>query len=246
MASPWQDVLAELGGQLDAQLLPRLYDAASLRTDEVRRDLDERGIVRVDPDQPELAPTADQLRASEDALLRSTTRLATLRGALAGAAGLLSVPPELAAALVQHLHLGQRLAVVYGHDPDTDAGRMLLLRAMATAVDVELPRQAQLSARLSELPRVVQQQLPERRGNPSALALQFLAARAVVSATSRVARGIPGLGAGIGALQARRQMKRRGQRMADVLRTAWSRRPARPHEVEDAVELPLDRVPPSG
>lgn len=239
MAPTWQQVLAEVGERLDETLLPRLYDVARLTTESIRQDLDERGIARVDPTQPALPPSAEALEASVDRVLRGARRVAGVRGAVAGAGGLWTMPPEAGVALLQLLHLGQRLAVIYGHDPETDKGKVLLLRALAEGLDLKVPRQARMGVRVSDLPRVAEKQLPEV-AHGGAWILQVVAARTAVTAASRVVRGVPGLGAGVGAWQAWRATRDRGQRMARVFARAWTAPVFGDGPVEDAVELPLD------
>ena len=244
MAPPWQQLLADLGDQLDGSVLPRLYDAASLEPSEIRADLDRRGIRRLDPTQPDLAPSRAQLDESADRLVRSARRGATLRGAVAGMGGLLTVPPEAAVALVQLLHLAQRLAVLYGHDPHSDAGRLVLLQGLAEALDIQLPRQARVGLKLSDLPAIAQKQLPEATQSGAWL-VRTLAARTAVTAASRVARVVPGLGAGLTAFQARRAMGLRGRRLTEFFDRRWGGTPFEDGPVEDAVELPLDPAHPS-
>ena len=229
-------MVSELGEHLDETLLPRIYDAARLRTDAIKQDLDARGLTRADPGQPDLAPSAAELEASVDRLVRSARRTAGVRGAVAGVGGLWTLPPEAGVALVQLLHLGQRLAVVYGHDPETDRGKVLLLRALAEGLELRLPKQARLGLRVSDLPRVAERQLPEV-AHGGAWMVQVLAARTAVTAASRVARVVPGLGASVGAFQAWRETRARGRRMAAVFARSWTEPLFGTGPIEDAEEL---------
>ena len=70
MPTPWSEVFAALGDRLDETVLPRLYEAASLSTAEIRAELDREGLRRFDPGQPDLMPSGEELRSSVDAVRR--------------------------------------------------------------------------------------------------------------------------------------------------------------------------------
>jgi len=147
--------------------------------------------------------------------------VATVRGAAGTFGGLITTAPEAATALVQTLRLAQRLAVVYGIDPDTDRGRILLSRALAAAWQVELPREGAWSMNLRQLPELVRSRLPDRASLAAAPLARAVALRALVSAGKRVGRVVPGFGTALGAASARRQLRAQGQRMQAVYRRAW-------------------------
>lgn len=235
MADLWQVLLQNLGGRLDEELLPNLYARVGLSAADVRAELTDQGLPFFDPVTGR-TPTPGELDAAADEVIRRAIRTATVGGAAAGFAGALALPPEMIAALTQTLRLGQRLAVVYGHDPDTDRGRLLLWRAVAAAWQIKLPTQSAIDTRLSGLPQMLSAQLAELRADVPALS-RTLAVRAAVTLGRRTLKMLPGLGAGLSALDARRRMQGQGQRMLPVFRRAHEGVPAIEGPIEDAVEV---------
>jgi uncharacterized protein (DUF2249 family) len=232
----WQQVLRNLGHQLDKDVLPGLYLRAGLRTDVIRAELDRLGVPYYDPTTGR-TPSASELEAAAEVIAFRAARAGTLTGGVAGFAGLLAVPPELVASLVQTLRLGQRLAVVYGHDPDTDKGKLLLWKAIAAAYEVDLPAEGPLEWRLQQLAVSMQTRAESMRSSTDWLA-RTLAVRVAVSFSSRVSRLIPGLGAGLGAWEGRRRLQEQAVRMTPVFRRAWDGALYIEGAIEDAVEVP--------
>jgi hypothetical protein len=235
----WQQVLRNLGHQLDKDVLPALYLRAGLRTDVIRAELDRLGVPYFDPAMGR-SPGPSELEAAAEVVAIRAARAGTLTGGVAGFAGLLAVPPELVASLVQTLRLGQRLAVVYGHDPDTDKGKLLLWKAIATAYEVDLPAEGPLEWRLQQLAASMQTKADTMRSSSDWLA-RTLAVRAVVSFSSRMSRLVPGLGAGLGAWEGRRRLQEQATRMTPVFRRAWDGALYVEGAIEDAVEVPRRR-----
>lgn len=234
-----QQILLNLGGRVDAELLPALYEAAGCRTAEIRHELSEAGLAFWDPATGR-RPEAGELEASAAALVASAARGAAAGGAVAGFAGALALPPELVAALVQTLRLGQRLSVVYGHDPETDRGRLLLWRAVAAAWEVELPRQSAVDLRLSALPALLSSQLPM---HGRAELARTLATRAAVSLGRRTLGLLPGVGAGLGAIEGRRRVRAQGARMRAVFARAWDGDVSLDGPIAEAIEVRPARDP---
>lgn len=207
-----------------------LYASASVQTDDVRTALAAQGLVFTDPgaaDQPDLVA----LRQTADALIARAIRRAGFRGAVAGSAGALALPPEVVAAAVQSMRLGQRLAVVYGHRLETDRGKLVLGRAMAAAFEFELPDQARIDFRVRQLPALVRpQQLNKRE------AARHVARAASLGLMLRIGRAIPGLGMAVGLREARRLIKLHGQRMVPVFEAHWQGVPWSGQGVEEAME----------
>lgn len=229
----WTSLLENLGGRIDEELLPRLYDALGLRTADVRAELADEGLAFHDPATGR-EPVVAELNASAAAVIARATRAATVGGAFAGFAGAIALPPEMIAALVQTLRLGQRLAVVFGHDPDTDRGRLLLWRAVAAAWELELATQGALDLRLHALPELLRAQI---LGKDSAYLGRTLTLRLVVTLGRRTLRMLPGVGAGLGAWDARRRMRGQGERMLPVFQRAWDGVLQLEGPSEDAVEV---------
>lgn len=220
MATPLQIVLEELAERLDAGALPTLYEAASVSTAQARQELAAAGLPYTDPAAGRL-PGRAELDAAARLLIARAARAATVRGAVGSFGGLATLPPETAAALVQTLRLAQRLAVLYGHDHESDAGRLLLSRALAAAWEVELPADGAWGLRLRHLPEVVRTRLST--GTPASVATvaRTVAVHAVVTAGKRVGRIIPGFGTTVGAISARRELRAQGERMRAVYERAW-------------------------
>src|SRR5688572_24318944 len=130
MATAFGELFASLGERLDEDLLPALYAAASIPTADVRSWLRESGIPHVDPNSGATA-TAAELDEAARLVVEQTRDRATILGVASGLVGAVAVPPEVLASVVQTLRLAQRLAVLYGFDPETDAGKVVLWRAIA-------------------------------------------------------------------------------------------------------------------
>jgi hypothetical protein len=233
--SPIREALQDLGSRVDEDLLPALLAAASLDTATVQADFDARGVARHDVASG-ATPDRAQLDQAAHHVLRQSIRTATVRGAVAGLAGFAAIPPEAVAAMVQLLHLGQRLAIIYGHDPNADRGRIWLLRALAAAFDVELPRQGRWDLSLSHL-RETTRGARATHASSTALVAQTFALRAATTVGARVTRWIPGLGAGLSAAAARRSTRRQGRLMIAVFQRSWGGEWQPDTDIEDAVEV---------
>ncbi len=235
MASAWSVIVGAVGDRIDAELLPALYERASVPTSEIRAELRAAGIAFVDTDAGE-NPDATLLAEAAQAVAKSGARTATVMGLAGGFAGAVALPPEVIGQIVQTLRTAQRLAVVYGFDPDTDVGKLVLWRAIAAAYDIDLPAEGKLDLRVRELPRIVSAQLPARRATTAWLARQILSRSIVVLAT-RAGRLIPGLGAGFGGWSAHRRATEMATRMTTVYARASA---ALPFDLDDetlAVEI---------
>lgn len=210
MAGPWAEALAALGERADDELIPRLLQRLSLHTEPEQRLLGLRGLRYVGDGGGEA--TLDELRAASAAVLRGALDRAGVRGTLLGLAGALSLPADAGAALVQRLHLAQRLMVVWGHPLEGDAGVVVLRRLLRAADGEEAPAEGQLSLRVRDV-------LPlARAGAPSLRA----AARALVGGLQRAVgaellRALPGVGAGASGRAARLDTGEAGTRMIAVL-----------------------------
>ncbi len=139
-------------------------------------------------------------------------------GALGGA---VSVRAEVLAGLVHTLRLGQRLAVVYGIDPDSERGKVLLWRAIGAAFELDMPNQGTLDLRVRDLPNALGKQLPEGQTQAAAWMTRHLVRRSLRQATRRVTRLVPGLDVGLSAWSSRKRAGTQGERMREVFRAAW-------------------------
>lgn len=236
MASPWQFVIDALADRLDTDLLPAIYAAASVPTPQIRSMFREAGVPFLDPETG-LQPSVSELEEAAARIIREARNASTAVGAVSGVVGAVAVPPEVLASLVQILRMGQRLAVLFGFDPETDAGKLVLWRAIAGAFDISLPEKGELGLRISQLPDLIRSQLPATQ-QASDWVVRQVATRAALTAAQRVIRVIPGLSMGFSAWTARRRMGKMGERMVEVYRRAME---AQPWELADealAVEVP--------
>ena len=221
MASLIQQILSDVSGRLDAELLPAAYQLASLRTEQVREELRALGLSSVDPEAGQL-PAPEELEAAADELLRRAARTATIRGAVGGAGGALAIPPEVAASVVQTLRHAQRLLVLYGFVLESDQGQLMLIRALEAAYQLELPQQRAMSGvRVSDLPQVARQRVPDVQ-RTTAWVARTVAWRVARHVGGRLSRILPGVGAGVGAWDAQRSLREQDARMRPVLRRAWA------------------------
>lgn len=233
--SPWQIIAEALGQRLDAELIPSLYAAASVAPAQARDELRAAGLAFVDEATGQF-PEPDDIARTVAWVVKAASRQAGVVGAVSGAAGFLAVAPEVLASAVATLRLAQRLAVVYGFDPDTDAGRMVISRALAHAYEVQLPESTRVATRVSELPALV------RTGAGNSQAMVAWAGRRALSGTAsvlvgRVSRLVPGLGAVIGGIRAFRAQERLAARMCEVYARTMEALPFDLRDEEIAVEV---------
>jgi EcsC protein family len=233
--TPLEMIARALGDRIDAELLPTLIQRVSVPTPVIREELRAAGIPFQDADAGQVYEQADLLESARKVARTGTWRAATV-GAVGGALGALAVPPELLVTLAHHFRLAQRLAVVFGIDPDTDAGKLLVARAMAAAYEVELPSQARLELRVRDLPALFGRSLPART-EPGRWVLRQLIARTAGSLTRRASRLVPGLGIGIGAFGAGKRTMAAADRMIEVFDNALESVPFDVGEITDAVEI---------
>lgn len=226
-------LLRELGLRVDEDLPPAVMKRVSIDTLAYQQELDEAGLAYDTPRGP-LRPDAAALAQTAERVIASAVRAAGLLGAASGLAGALSVPPEAIARVVHSFRLAQRLAIIYGHDPSTDRGSMHVRRALSAAWEFDLPAQARVDMKLSDLGDVVRAGLPAAH-NGSAWMARTLAKTATQAVGRRFSRLLPGLGAGMGLLQGRRLARHQGERMHSAILKRWNG-PAT-IAFEDAVEI---------
>ena len=226
-------LLIELGVRVDEDTAPALIKRMSIDVEALRTSLSARGLRWDVPGDPQ-RPDAAELEKSAKHVIDTSVRSSGLLGAASGVVGLVGVPPEAMARLVQSFRLAQRLAVIYGHDPATDRGRIHVRRALSAAWGFELPVQASEDIKLSQLPRVLDAGTIALHDGPAWLA-KTLAKSATSAIGRRASRWIPGLGAGMGLLHGRRLARIQGEKMHDTIRRRWEG--PRPKHIEDAVEI---------
>lgn len=214
VASPLLILAEALGTRLDSDLLPRMYAIAGLPTAQIRNELRAAGLGFVDPATDQIVDPLVIARTAQ-IVAKSSARRAAIVGVAGGVAGLASIPPELAVTLVLSLRLGQRLAVVHGFDPETDAGKLMLARALAAAHGVQIPEFGRVATRVSDLPIVVRAQLPGAAAAFAWLGKQVVW-RSSNSLAGRAIRVVPGLAASISGFGAWRRHDELARAMCDV------------------------------
>jgi len=219
MPSIWKQAADSLEERLDEDLLPALYAAVSLPTGEIRDDLDARGVSWYDP-LATRGPSLEELDQTADELIESSKRRAGVLGVVGALAGAIAVPPEVLTGLVHSLRLAQRLAVVYGFDPESERGRVLLWRALAAANGIDLPDQGSMDLKVRDLPEAMMSRTP-KGGNAAIWVTRKLVRRQTYLLTRRITRLIPGLGTGLAARRAVKGQAAQGARMKAVFRRAW-------------------------
>jgi hypothetical protein len=235
MPSPLQVILESIGARIDEDLLPSLYEAASAPSAEIRAWLREEGIPHLDPESSR-TDTLEEVEAAARRLVGRAQGRAAAMGVAGGMAGALAIPPEVVATLVHHLRLAQRLAVMFGFDPEDNRGRLVLWRALAAAYEVALPEQMSLGVKVRDLPAAFRSQVPATR-QAGVWVAQQLFWRTLGSIAGRVTRIVPGLGAGVAGLSGYRRTAKLGERMIAVYRRAADATPFDLTAEVDAIEI---------
>ena len=223
------DLLRTIGGRLDEDLPPAALRALGVDPSEYRADLSSRGLRHAGDGG---IFTIEELDRSADETIATSVRSAGIVGAAGGLAGWLGVPPEAAARVVQSVRLAQRIAIIYGHDPLSDRGQAHTHKARAAAWDFQLPDQTNAELRLSDLPGMFQARAQTTIHDP-AFMLTTISSAAVSTTSRRIIRLVPGLGATLGLLGARRTARAQGAVMKRMLRAVHCR--TTPELFEDAV-----------
>jgi len=219
VAVNWTQLARDLASRLDTELPARVSSSLAVEPATFRLEMLDNGLAFHDPATGH-RPDGRALARTAEGLIRSAGRAAAVSGAISGMAGMAGVPPEVAWHLVQLLRLAQRLAVVYGVDPESDKGRVLVQRAMAAGLDIDLPAQGGVGLRVRDLPSVLKDSAPTVHQGATWLAQA--AVRQTAKAVLRpMGRAVPGIAAGPAAWLARRAMRAQADRMHTVIRRAW-------------------------
>jgi hypothetical protein len=199
---------------VDRHAIDAIVRRVGVGTQTTRDWLRGRGLAFVE-EGPRGRPSDGDLARTASVVIARSSASASSVGLLAGLGGLWSIPPDVAGRLVSILRLSQRLAVVYGIDPETPRGHAAVLRALAAAFDVDVPDHGFVDSRASAMVRA----LVPRGGEPGPLAGRV--ARAAVGASlqgsvSHVGRLVPLVGSGIAARDDARDVAAIGERMLAV------------------------------
>jgi hypothetical protein len=217
----------------DERTVGWLLAAVGVRAEAVRRRLQRAGLAFVG--RAGAPPEPWELDRTAEVVIGWSRANVGLVGGMTGLGGLLGVPPEIAARLAATVRLAQRLAVVYGLDPDADRGRIAVSRALAAAYGVELPPGGIEAVRLRELASMLTGQAPDAGALPG----QVATAMVVGGATrwlGRLGRVFPVLSSAVSAVEGQQAVEVVGRRMVAVLRRI-AEIPDGPGLIEEAVEI---------
>jgi hypothetical protein len=213
-------LLEALGERIDTESLARVYVTASVPTAQVKAELRIRGVAWHDPDGP--GCVVEQVAVTSERFVHEASTRAAFLGAASTLAGALALAPETAGMVVATLRLAQRLAVIHGFDPETDAGRMVMLRALAAGWGIEVPAQLNLQLRARDLPALVRARFAPAIADDLGARARSAVARGLAR---RALRAVPGLGAGMAGWSTRRKMLTAGARMRAVFERACEATP---------------------
>ena len=222
---------SELLKRGDRRALEALFAIVSISPERLRAQLRAQGLSYCAIDHQE-QPSLQQLDQTANRLIKLARDNATALGGIAGAAGALSLPPEIVAHLVSTMRLGQRLAVVYGFDTDTDAGKMALWQALASGFEVDFPERGPMAVRVSEV-------FSNTSGSQSVSSsmAQAMVRRSGKLIGGRLNRLIPLVSSAPAAMAARHRIGQAGERMQATLRQLAELPADCMQEIEDAIEV---------
>lgn len=219
--------------QLDERGVAMLYRSISVSVSRTRSRLRAAGLPFVEPGV--VAPRPVELDATAQWVIAQSRASSAAVGGMAGLWGILSIPPEIGAYLVATVRMAQRLAIVYGFDPESDRGRMALAQALAVGFDIELPERGRMSLSLTDLFQVLSK-------GPGSTSFGAVLTRSLLSRTARMIGGratrfVPLLSSGFVAADNQRRTGEIGAKMLGVF-TRLAELPLSPLAlVEDAIEV---------
>jgi hypothetical protein len=214
----------------DKRLPAGLYAAISVATDRTRVRFRNARRPFFDPDgQPVSLNEADDTAAW---VIRQSSFNAAAFGGLTSLAGAVTIPYETLGSVVSVVRLAQRLAIVYGFDPETDRGQVAVWRALAAGLDIDLPAQGPMQVRLRDLPPA----LVPRPSSAGAWLARQVVRRSAWGVVASVTRFVPVLASGVSVVGARRRTGEIGDRMRTALRRL-AEIPPELRFMEEAVEV---------
>jgi hypothetical protein len=230
--------MADAVERMDSRLPAGFYAAVSVPSEPFRDALRRRGRAFIDPEAAQAPPDGDVDATARWVIAQAGVSSAGL-AAVAATLGAASVPPEVVAQALAVLRTAQRLAIVYGFDPETERGALAVWRAVAAVYGVSLPSEGPADVRVRDLGALL---LPAPLRDRDVKAAGMVVARAALrkSASMLMRRAVrwlpvPLLSPGLSALQARRKQVEVGEQLRVALRDAAGLDARGP--VTDAVEL---------
>ncbi len=227
------ELLIDLGIRVDEDLPPAVIKRIGIDLESYHLELANLGL-RYDLRDAMNRPTAGELARSAEYAIQKSVRSAGMLGVASGFAGMFGVPPEALARIIQTFRLAQRIAIIYGHDPESDRGSMHVKKAMSAAWGIDLPSQARADLKMSDLKGVLKAGLPALHDG-SAWMARTLTKTATAAVGRKASRWIPGFGAGMALFQARRLAKDQGNRIHQSILRNWTS--PQKASIEDAVEI---------
>ena len=225
-----QELLYELEVRTNKDLLPAILNRLGLSKAAILEELQALGA----PTGFETGTPLHELDKSVQLLERRNERRSMIWGSLAALGGAFTLTPEALAEVVFELRRSQRLSVVFGFDPKTPLGELLVWGSLAEAYRVKLPQQTRLGVDIRSFGQLTQTE----PAASSQLGVTLELILASLAATRRKpSRVLPILGAGSHALELRRQRREKHQRMAAHFREAWLERHGELRGAREASEV---------
>lgn len=209
--------LVDAWERMDTRLPAGLYVAVSVPTDRFREDLRRRRKPFVDPDAD--VPAGPEVDFTARWVIAQTGLTSASVAGLASTVGALSVPPEAVAQTLAVVRLAQRLAIVYGFDPETERGALVVWRAVAQALGLQLPEQGPADVRVKDLPALF---LPRSVSSAGLYVARATLKTSLTFLAKRLGRlvPVPFITPGISAYQAHRRHQEMGEQMLACFREA--------------------------
>ena len=217
----------------DERLLSNAYAGISVNVRKFRTKLREANKPFLDPHVPD-EPMLSEVDRTAAWVVEQVSVQTAIRSGLASLGGALSIPPEVVLTIATLVRLAQKLAIVYGFDPKTDSGQMVMWRALAAGLETELPESGPLGMRLRDLAKVVSVPSSEQVG---AAVTRALVRKSAWMVLRRVTRFVPALALGSSTVGGRRKMQAAGARMMPVFRSLSESGPSKDVTIQEAVEV---------
>lgn len=225
-----QTLLQEIEIRTDKDLIPALFLRLSLTKEQILAEFQERNLATQFIGDPSL----DDLQASAEFLGKKSERKAWLFGSIAALGGALSLTPEALGKLLQELRHSQRLAVVYGFDPQSPTGELLTWSTLGASFNVELPEQILLGLPV----RSIGSLSTETGTQQSQIHLIWkLVLASIQDNMQKKSRLLPGLGIGPHGRSTKRQKQARHHCMRALYEEAWLERHGELPSAQEATEV---------
>ncbi len=209
-------MLRQLQNNLDEGLLSQLYRIASIEQDEILVGLRKRGVEAYSLGEISRAPI-QLLDQGADEQIRRVCRSGALSGASFGLTGVLSIAPEIGYVLVALLRLSQRISLTYGYEVETSKGRLDLWTALARGLGIRVSLEGLESDLYRGLPVLVGK--GQFRDPILVKVVQKVLVTVGLRMSTRFARMVPLVGAGVGGIANYAWFSMIGRRLKDDFRT---------------------------